>query len=163
MKTQMGEYIVGAYLKEILNCDVVDFNVRPPTTGLEGLAEFDVIGLRFSDKVGYICEVTTHLDGVKYGDNKTTFERIRKKFERQKWYAKKFLSDFDDIHLMFWAPIVREGYLTKTLQDLNGLELIINKRYAECVDEIRDRAKKTTRDVGNPFFRALQILEHLRE
>ena len=30
MKTEMGEYIVGAYLKLVEGCDVVDYNVRPP-------------------------------------------------------------------------------------------------------------------------------------
>ena len=45
MKTEIGELIVGAYLKQRLGCDVVDYNVRPPSGGLAGLAEFDVIGL----------------------------------------------------------------------------------------------------------------------
>ena len=45
MKTEMGEYIGGAYLKIIKKCDFVDYNVRPPTGGLEGLQELDVVGL----------------------------------------------------------------------------------------------------------------------
>jgi hypothetical protein len=67
MKTEMGEYVVGAYLKQVLKCDFVDYNVRPPCGGIEGLAEFDVVGLRFSDSTAYICEVTTHLGGLLYG------------------------------------------------------------------------------------------------
>ena len=64
MKTEIGEYVVGAYLKLCLECDFVDYNVRPPTSGLEGLAEFDVIGLRFGDTTAYVCEVSTHLGGL---------------------------------------------------------------------------------------------------
>jgi hypothetical protein len=30
MATEMGEYLVGAYLKLVLGCGVVDFNPRPP-------------------------------------------------------------------------------------------------------------------------------------
>jgi len=30
------------------------------------------------------------------------------------------------------------------------------------MDELRLKAKELTNDVGNPFFRMLQILEHLR-
>lgn len=102
MKTQMGEYVVGAYLKRILECDVVDYNVRPPGGGLEGLAEFDVVGLKFGERSAYICEVTTHLDGLQYGNNQTTIERIREKFERQRWYAQTCLSSFekDSLHVL---------------------------------------------------------------
>lgn len=28
--TEMGEYVVGAYLKLVEGCDVVDYNVRMP-------------------------------------------------------------------------------------------------------------------------------------
>ena len=48
MKTQIGEYIVGSYLKERLSCDFVDYNVRPPGGGLAGLAQLDVVGLNLN-------------------------------------------------------------------------------------------------------------------
>ena len=79
MKTEMGEYIVGAYLKLVEGCDVVDYNVRPPGGGVAGLAEFDVIGLRFSDSTAFMCEVTTHIRGLQYGGNSESIERIKKK------------------------------------------------------------------------------------
>ena len=92
MKTQMGEYVVGAYLKLVLGFDVVDYNVRPPGGGLQGLAEFDVVGLKFGERVAFVCEVTTHLDGINYGNNQKTVERIRRKFERQQLYAETCLT-----------------------------------------------------------------------
>jgi hypothetical protein len=44
MKTEMGEYVVRAYLKEVLRCDFVDYNVRPPGGGLERIVQ-EVLGV----------------------------------------------------------------------------------------------------------------------
>ena len=57
MKTEMGEYIVGACLKLLKECDFVDYNVRRPGGGLVGLDELDVMGLDFKNKTAYLCEV----------------------------------------------------------------------------------------------------------
>lgn len=162
IKTQIGEYVVGAYLKRHFGCDVVDYNVRPPTGGLAGLAEFDVLGLRFNDSVAMLCEVTTHLDGLNYKSNEGTVRRVREKHERQRAYAKKHLAHFDKVRFMFWSPVVPRGYLTTELAKITTLELVINEKYKECVDFLRQEARDTTRDLGNPFLRSLQILEHLR-
>lgn len=162
MKTEIGEYIVGAYLKIIKECDFVDYNVRPAGGGLEGLNELDVLGLNFKNKIAYLCEVTTHIKGVLHKDNITTVERIKTKYEKQKKYANKYLSDFPNRHFMFRSPVVPKGYITKELEKIDGLELIINEKYTQCIDGLREKAKELTNDVGNPFFRMLQILEHLR-
>jgi len=163
MATDMGEYLVDAYLKLIRECDFVDYNVRPPVGGREGMAELDVVGLDFKTKTAYLCEVTTHLGGILYGkDNQTTLQVLRKKFERQQNYAARYLTDFCTHHYQFWAPYVQEGDITEELRKLQGWELVINANYAACVDALRQKARNTIRDIGNPFFRALQILEHLR-
>jgi len=163
MKTEMGEYIVGAYLKIIKHCDFIDYNVRPPGGGLSGLTELDVIGLDFKSQTAYLCEVTTHISGLLYGSgNQSTVEKIKAKHQRQKEYAEKNLSNFPNKRYMFWSPVVPKGYITTELARIDGLELIVNGTYAKCVDELRAIAKNTTNDMGNPFFRTLQILEHLR-
>jgi hypothetical protein len=36
--TEIGKYLVGAYLK-IEGCEYVDYNVHPPGAGLKGLGE----------------------------------------------------------------------------------------------------------------------------
>jgi len=64
---------------------------------------------------------------------------------------------------MFWSPVVPKGYVTKELEKIDGLKLVINKKYTQCIDELRIKAKELTNDVGNPFFRMLQILEHLKK
>jgi hypothetical protein len=64
MPTEMGEYLVGAYLKLVFECSVVDYDARPAGGGLQGLGELDVIGFDFVGRNAYLCEVTTHLDGL---------------------------------------------------------------------------------------------------
>jgi hypothetical protein len=100
MPTEMGEYIVGAYLRIIKHCDFIDYKVRSMKGGLKGLNELDVLGLRFRDKTAYLCEVTTHIRGLLYKDNKTTVERVKKKYQQQKKYAREFLKDFPSGHYM---------------------------------------------------------------
>jgi len=63
---------------------------------------------------------------------------------------------------MFWSPVVPVGYLTEHLPQIRGLELVINQHYAAKIEELRSLARTETHDAGNEFFRALQILEHLR-
>lgn len=162
IKTDIGEYIVGGYLKVIQNCDFIDYNVRIPGGGLKGLSELDVVGLNLKTKTAYLCEVTTHIRGLLYGSNQQTVEKIKKKHEVQKEYASLLLNDFPNRVYMFWSPYVPEGYITNELRKVETLQLIINKEYTNCVDEMKSFAARNTNDLGNPFLRMLQILEHLR-
>jgi len=164
MKTEMGEYIVGACLKLLKECDFVDYNVRRPGGGLVGLDELDVMGLDFKNKTAYLCEVTTHLDGLVYGSgNKTTVQRIRTKYLKMQEYADNHLSDyFANRHFMFWSPVVRPG-VRNELKKIKGLELVINDSYAEYIEQLQEFAKKATYDTGNPAIRILQIIGHLRK
>lgn len=115
MLTDIGEYIVGAYLQLRLDCDVVDYNVRPPGGGLPGLEELDVVGLNLKTRTAYLCEVTTHIRGLQYGAQRETMERVRKKYHRQEQYGAKYLSDFSRQH-MFWSPVVPTGFLTEPIR-----------------------------------------------
>jgi hypothetical protein len=162
MTTEMGEYIVGSYLKMILGCDHVDYNVRPSGGGLKSLGELDVIGLNFETDTAYICEVTTHIRGLLYVSNQETVARIKRKHERQKEYAREQLHRFSNHKFMFWSPVVPVGHITSTLAEVNSLELVINKSYADCVDQLTKLSAEITHDTGNPFFRTLQILSHMR-
>ena len=169
MKTEMGEYIVGAYLKIIIGCDYVDYNVRPAERGLNGLGELDVIGIKLEKgkEEIFLCEVTTHLDGMVYGANyQATIKKIEDKYKRQKNYRKKFIPGHFQEHYMLWSPVVLpklESLLnTNSKGSLYGLEFIINNKYFEIIEQLKKEAKNTTKDFGNPFFRTLQILEHVR-
>ena len=162
MLTDIGEFIVGAHLQLIKGCDVIDYNARIPGGGLKGLGELDVIGLNFDTNTAYLCEVTTHIRGLLYKDNKTTIIKIKNKHERQKEYAKERLSNFKSHKFMFWSPVVPVGYLTEHLDEIKSLESVINGEYKKRIEELRELASKTTHDARNPFFRMLQITEHLR-
>ncbi len=136
--------------------------MRFPGGGLKGLGELDVIGLDFKNKKAYLCEVTTHIRGVLYKNNPTTVEKIKAKYKRQKEYAKSQLDSFSNKHFMFWSPVVPKGYITKELIKIKGLSVVINEDYTSCINELKEQAKLLTNDVGNPFFRTLQILERLK-
>jgi hypothetical protein len=77
--TEMGEYLVGAYLKLVLGCLVVDYNPRPPGGGLQGLGELDVVGFDFTNRAAYLCEITTHLDGLLIKDAESTVAKLAAK------------------------------------------------------------------------------------
>ena len=162
MLTDVGEFIVGAHLQLIEECDFIDYNVRPPGGGLKGLGELDVVGLNFKSNTAYLCEVTTHIRGVLYKNNQETINRIKKKHERQIEYANKYLKNFKNHRFMFWSPVVPVGYITDHLQEIEGLELVINGEYKKRFEQLRLLARSTTHDARNPFFRMLQIMEHLR-
>ena len=162
MNPEMGELVVGAYLKLCLRCAFVDYNVRPPGGGLEGLGELDVLGLDPDSGRAFLCEVTTHIRGLLYVSNAETVDRVRKKHARQRDYAGKHLKAFST-DFMFWSPVVPIGYITEGLSKIEGLQLVINQEYARRVAELRQLARTAAHDAGNDFFRALQILEHLRE
>jgi hypothetical protein len=162
MTTEMGEYLVGAYLKFELMCGAVDYNARPPGGGLQGLGELDVIGFDFVNRRVYLCEVTTHLDGLHIGDGTVaTIAKINDKYKRQKSYATKYLNEFTP-RFMFWSPVVRSG-ISEELKKIEGLELFINSEYKEAIARLSTRARHSTSDANNPAFRLLQILGHTRE
>lgn len=159
----MGEYLVGAYLKMIVGCQFIDYNVRPPGGGQHGLKELDVVGFDFANKTAYLCEVTTHILGALYGSGADeTAERIIKKHEFQRIYAKQYLTDFPTLRFQFWSPYVPVGKITTALAAIPSLELVMNDTYTAKVTELRSKAREVSYDAGNPVFRTLQILEHLR-
>ncbi|MGA2065489.1 MAG: hypothetical protein ABSG86_10985 [Thermoguttaceae bacterium] len=162
MGTEVGEYVVGAYLQHIKKCDFVTYNARSPGGTLAGLPEMDVVAIKLNEKEAYMCEATTHIRGLLYKNNEATIRKIKKKFEAQKKYARSQLKGFA-VTYMFWSPVVPVGYLTTHLHEIRGLELVINGEYKKRVEELRAVAKRETCDLCNPFLRAMQIIEHMRE
>jgi len=161
--TDIGEFLVGAYLQVRKECCFVDYNVRFPGGRLKGLGELDVVGFNFKTNTAYLCEVKTHIRGLLYMSNEETVVRIKRKHERQKEYAENYLGNFKSIRYQFWSPVVPKGYLTEHLAKIDSLELVINGEYKKCLPELKEKAAEKTHDVRNPVFRLLQILEHLRD
>jgi hypothetical protein len=162
MITDVGEYLVGAYLQLIERCDFVQYNVRPPHGGLEGLGELDVVGFNFATKTAYLCEVTTHIGGLQYGGNQHTVQKLKAKHERQKSYALKYLTNFEHLIFQFWSPVVPVGFVTTELAKFPELKLVINGEYTRRVRLLQELAGSVTYDARNPVFRLLQIFANLR-
>ncbi len=170
-----GEQLVGQYLKEIKNCDFVEFNLQ--TKKVQG--EIDVVGINSSEKIVYICEVATHLGGLQYvKDNQPdNVRRFVNKFEKDIDYANNNFRGFKKV-FMLWTPIIRKPKKeTKhnQLRDLKEieehfkekydiqLEIIYNEEYYECINQLRKVAKRTTHAMASPIMRFLQIEEKLKK
>jgi len=162
MSTEAGEYVVGAYLQHIEKCDFVLYNERCPGGKQAGLREMDVVGIKVKQKEAYLCEATTHIRGLLIRTNANTIQKIKEKFEEQKKYASKRLEGFK-VRYMFWSPVVPIVYLTTHLQEIEGLELVIDGEYKRRVEQLRELARRETCDLCNPFLRAMQIIEHVRD
>lgn len=110
-----------------------------------------------------IYTVVTHILGLQYKSPTETIKKIRDKTKNQKQYARKYLHHFSTPRYMFWSPRVPVGFLTTELKKIHGLEPVINEEYTQRVRDLEAKAAKATYNAGNPAFRLLQILGHLRE
>ena len=164
--TEMGEYVAGAYLRMIKGCSIVIYNQKAYEEKGK-FEEIDVLGFDLATRSIYLCEVTTHLRGLLYsGGNEATLRRLRKKFRVTKNFGE---SNFPKLtkNYMFWSPYVPKGRLTLGLEEIRkelkmDIKLVINEEYTKKIRELQQRARTDTKDRGEPFYRALQIIEHLR-
>jgi len=173
----IGEEIAGAYLKTILNCDFVDYNIH--TKDAQG--EIDVVGVDSINKKVYICEVAIHLPtGLQYTKNgrPDNTNRFIKKFEKDIDYAnKRFDKSYKKI-FMLWSPIVKNqkaGTKNNQLESVNkvkkhlkdkykvNLDLIVNDKFQEYLDELRGYASKQSEELNISILRLMQIEEKLKK
>ena len=103
----IGEILVGDYLKVILGCDFVEFNLYTPD--VQG--EIDVVGINARNREIYICEVATHLvTGLKYVNPKDktpdNVDRFIRKFTKNINYANVYFPNYKK-RFMLWSPIVK--------------------------------------------------------
>jgi hypothetical protein len=54
------------------------------------------------------------------------------------------------------------GALSAQLEEIEGLDLVINGVYRERVEALQRRAAREPQETGNPFFRGMEILASLR-
>jgi hypothetical protein len=172
---EVGEELVGAWLRKIAECDFVQYNVA--WRGKQG--EIDVIGLNLAKKTAYVCEVATHLaTGLQYTKNgkPDNVPKLTHKFKGDIDYAREFLSEFDH-SFQLWSPIVKHP-ITDTaannqFADLNAIrqhiwgcrqaevKMVVNEDYLARVEELRIRAALESPASEYPVFRLLQILARL--
>jgi G:T-mismatch repair DNA endonuclease (very short patch repair protein) len=100
-----GEHLVGQYLREILNCDFVEFNLQ--TKFVQG--EIDVVGINSTTNQVYICEVATHLEtGLQYTKARRpdNVDRFVKKFKKNIEFSERNFQEYE-VSYMLWTPIIR--------------------------------------------------------
>jgi hypothetical protein len=169
----LGEEICGEYLKYILNCEFITYNVTNPD--IQG--EIDVIGINLQKKMIYICEVAVHTSGLQYVTDKRPddYNRFMAKFEKDIDYAKKYFSDYEIIP-MLWSPIVKissEKAKYNTFIELENvrkdikekyklnLELVINQKYFDYLNQLKEFASKETAELKSNVMRMFQIEKSL--
>ncbi len=172
----VSEEICGEYLKLVLKCDFIQYNVNNPD--IQG--EIDVVGINLLKKKVYVCEVAAHIQGLQYVKDKRPddYNRFYAKFKKDINYAKKYYSDFEIIIPMIWSPVVKISgskakYNTYTellrLKDCIDkefdvkLELIINEKFESALNKLRNFALKQTAHFSTPIMRLFQIEEHLEK
>jgi hypothetical protein len=166
MAEDIGESLVGSYLRYVKNCEFVLFNTFLP----EGQGEVDVIGIRLGKPRDiYFAEVTTHIDGMSYGGNRATVEKIRSKLVRAQAFAEDRFPG-DDHHFAIWSPHVPVGAMTRAFASMaeefgaigKHLDFIMNEEYGDRIQELVHQARSNSRATSDPAFRLLQVLSRVK-
>jgi hypothetical protein len=156
----MGESLVGAYLRYLAKCDFVVYGTQTEKQG-----EIDVIGFQVEQRRVWMCEVATHLDGLQYRGG--TLAKARQKVERAVAFG-DLMFPGQQRRFEWWSPKAGPSLLegleelaTELTTEDTAVEFIVNASYAERVCALLAEAEKGTKATPEPFFRSLQILTHL--
>ena len=171
----VGEQLVSSYLRHKRGCDFIETNIKTQDQG-----EIDVIGLNTKKQRAYICEVSISLTSGIQRTTKNSIETVKvhtDKFSRAIEYARDHLCYYEH-HFMLWSPIVKNNRRTpansqiqhlekiktniKELYDVD-IECIVNKRFLECLRELRDWTKSKTPELQCPLMRLMQLEEHFNK
>jgi hypothetical protein len=167
----LGESLVGAYLRHIEGCQVVFYNSFLSHTQ----GEIDVVGVKSvpgqNRKIVFICEVTTHIGGmlITHRGKSDTNTVVKSKLGRLREFA-LLTFEGEDIRYQWWSPVVPVGKTTDGFAqrikeaDENGesVQFIYNAEYAQRVQALADHARTNSSTTAEPAYRMLQILTHLR-
>lgn len=165
----IGESIVGAYMRYIRECEVIVYN----TFLRDRQGEIDVVALKTgTPREVWLCEVTTHIGGMLYVDGEGrdgTISKLRDKLRRAREFASVTFPG-DTLHFEIWSPRVAKGKLTTSFGTLRkeaaelemDLDFIINEDYTEKMRELVEHARRNPSATSEPAYRMLQVLTHLR-
>ncbi len=165
----VGEEICGEYLKHILGCDFVSYNIQ--TIDVQG--EIDVVGISLKDNTIYVCEVATHTGGLQYVKDQRpdNYNRFYSKFEKDIHYAKTYFN-YEKVKPMLWSPIVRVANsqsvynpyeeLIRLQKNIKNdfkldLDLIINEHFQLALNKLKDKAFNTSSAFTSRLMRTFQI------
>ncbi|MBL0122078.1 MAG: hypothetical protein IPP88_04890 [Betaproteobacteria bacterium] len=144
---------------------------------VEVQGEIDVVGISLAGPKLYVCEVAIHLStGLQYTKEKrpNNIQKLTEKFSKDIEYARARFKDYEH-HFMLWSPIVKRrsnpvydqmGHLEQVSKVIEGkygvkLDLVVNKRFQDCLEELRDLAAVAGAELKSPVMRLLQIEEQL--
>lgn len=172
----IGEEIVSSYLQYIKKCEFIQNNLYTPDTQ----GEIDVVGIDIDNKTIYVCEVAIHLiTGLQYTKNNRTnnVNKLYEKFCKDIEYANKYFPKYTKI-FMLWSPIVKNQKVTAKNNQVNDvqevidkiklkykveIEAIINERFLNCINELRNYAAIESKEIKSPVIRLFQIEEKIRK
>ncbi len=166
MPEDIGENLVGSYLRYVERCALVVHN----TYLTEAQGEIDVLGIKLRpDREVILAEVTTHILGMSYGDYDTTVRKLRDKIKRATAFADETFPD-EPKRYEVWSPVVPEGKLTTALNELAreysegdlNVAFVINQDYAARVQALIDHARGNSKATSDSAYRMLQLLTRVR-
>lgn len=178
---QIGESLVGAYLRIVEECQFVTYNRKNPD---QNQSDTDVVALKSENghQTIYGCEVVTHLKGPKYRTNNDvddwdeynsyaeTFTALESKFETTYEFVTDLWPDADAVELQFWSPNVPGQVRPEGLQELRRrfeaehevtIDMIYNEKYAKHLKKLQEKASEGTSSHDEPAFRFLQLIERV--
>lgn len=170
----VGEEICGEWLRHVEGCEFVEYNLK--TSYVQG--EIDVIGLNLKTRTVYACEVAVHLiTGLQYvrDGHPDNVPRLTAKFRKDVQYVQKEFPEYHHI-FMLWSPIVknqRAGSKYNQMEDVRQIadtieselgvkiKLVVNETFQEALQDLREAARRETKELDSSVMRYLQVEERL--
>jgi hypothetical protein len=164
----IGESLVGAYLRHVVGCDVVTYN----SFFADRQGEVDVVGIENGEpRTIWLCEVTTHIGGMLITSRGDRPQKVilREKLARLHAFAEATFPG-DSYRYEWWSPRVAVGKLTDVLREIEqewevagrDLRFVMNETYTERIRELAGDAAKNSSTTNEPAYRMLQVLTRLR-
>lgn len=162
----IGESLVGAYLRHIVGCQVVVYN----SFFANRQGEVDVVGLELGEpRKVWLCEVTTHIGGMDLRRRERSAEQvIDSKLSRLRDFADATFPD-DEHRFEWWTPRMATGlrdamYVVEQQWGDDGRDLafVTDATYTERIRELADHARENPSTTNEPAYRLLQVLTRLR-
>jgi hypothetical protein len=163
--TDLGESLVGAYMRHVEHCSIVLYN----SFLADQQGEVDVVAVKpgapGAQRTVYLCEVTTHIGAMAAN----TVKKVPAKLGRLREFAE--LTFPGEQHcFQWWSPYVNEGASTAAFAQLcadwqaegYSLEFILNEDYTRRIGQLVEVARHKSGTTNEPAFRMLQILTRLR-
>lgn len=162
---ELGESLVGAYMRYIECCTMVLYNNY--LAAEQG--EVDVVAVKpqraGEPRIVYFCEVTTHVGGM----GTKMVKKVPSKLERARAFAEVLFPD-EERRFQWWSPYVRVGAATTQFAQLQtdwadqglSLEFVVNEEYTRRITQLIEHARKNPSPTRESAYRMLQIVTRLR-